>query len=74
MTSDGRNLPVFLTSEELAAMIRTSKRTLEDWRLDGKGPPWVRAGVPPSARVLYPLDATLKWLTDNGQRGGTNKK
>ncbi|WP_409562171.1 helix-turn-helix domain-containing protein [Hyphomicrobium sp. B1] len=65
MTSDGRNLPVYLTTAEVAAMIRIKPRTLEDWRLDGKGPPATKLGKGNVARVVYRLEAVLQWLKDH---------
>jgi len=60
--SDGKNLPVLLTTEELAAMLRRSSRTVEDWRLDGKGPECIKLGIGQTARILYPLSEVEKWL------------
>jgi predicted DNA-binding transcriptional regulator AlpA len=34
------------TTEELAALLRISPRTLEDWELDGKAPKSKRLGGP----------------------------
>ncbi|MBS0251079.1 MAG: helix-turn-helix domain-containing protein [Proteobacteria bacterium] len=61
--TDGKDLPVFLTTEELAAMLKKKPRTIEDWRLDGKGPEYIKLGVGTTARVLYPLSEVNKWLT-----------
>lgn len=41
--------PTWLTTKELARRWRRSPRTLERWRSDGKGPPWVLL----MGRVLY---------------------
>ena len=47
----------FLTSEELAARLRISPRTLERWRANGDGPAWVRL----KRRVIYPFDGVLAY-------------
>ena len=60
--SDGRNLPVLLTTEELAAMLRVSARTIEDWRLDRKGPHFIKMGIGKTARILYPLKEVEIWM------------
>lgn len=52
----------YLTTEEVAAMLHLSKATLERWRRQGDGPPFVRAG---RRRVLYPADGVDRWLADN---------
>jgi predicted site-specific integrase-resolvase len=44
--------PLFLTLEELAERWRVSPRTLERWRSDGEGPPWVRL----KGKVIYPAE------------------
>lgn len=55
--------PILLTTNELAAMLKIKPRTLEDWRLDGKGPNYIKLGKGPTARVLYRLEAVESWLT-----------
>lgn len=47
----------YLTVRDLAARWRTSPRTLERWRADGKGPAWVRL----PGRVVYPLEDVLAY-------------
>ncbi len=41
----------YLTTEEAAARLRLSRRTVEAWRLTGAGPAFVRLG----RRVVYPI-------------------
>jgi hypothetical protein len=48
--------PPHLTTEELAARLRRSPRTLERWRHDGKGPRHL-PGIP----VVYPLAEVEAW-------------
>lgn len=60
--SDERNLPIFLTTEELADMLRKSPRTIEDWRLDGKGPDYIKLGLGQTARIIYPMKNVETWL------------
>ena len=50
-----------LTTEEVAAIARTSPSTVRYWRHTGKGPQGVRRG----RRVLYPESAVRAWLTDD---------
>jgi hypothetical protein len=57
-----RKLPVFLEAAELAAMLKVSERTLENWRLGKKGPFFIRMGEGGRAKVIYSLDVVLKWL------------
>lgn len=43
-----------LTTEELAARLGVEPRTVEDWRLDGIGPPFIRLGKGgPKSAVRY---------------------
>lgn len=43
-TRDRDSEPYALTTRELAARWRLSPRTLERWRHEGKGPPWLVLG------------------------------
>ena len=48
-----------LTQEQVAQLLQVSPRTLEDWRLRGGGPPFVKA----SRRcVRYPRAALETWV------------
>ncbi|MFK7942277.1 MAG: helix-turn-helix transcriptional regulator [Paracoccaceae bacterium] len=49
--------PYALTTPELAARWRLSPRTLERWRHQGKGPPWLVLG----GRVVCRLEDVLAW-------------
>ncbi|MGJ0203037.1 helix-turn-helix domain-containing protein [Leucobacter sp. gxy201] len=50
--------PVFLTSREVADMLRIPVRTVEDWRLTRSGPPWVKFG----RHVRYNQAELLDWV------------
>lgn len=47
-----------LTTVEVAEMLRISRRTLETWRLRGRGPAYIRVG----RRVGYRPEAVEQWL------------
>lgn len=61
-------LPVFLEPVELSGMIKVSERTLENWRLQKKGPEYIRLGKGGCAKVLYSLDEVLRWMKEDGNR------
>ena len=67
--ADGRDLPVLLTTAELATMIHVTTRTLEDWRLDKKGPPYFKLGNGKTSRVVYPLKGVMEWLERSRKSG-----
>jgi predicted site-specific integrase-resolvase len=46
-----------LTQGELAERWRISPRTLERWRIDGKGPLWIKL----PGRVIYRLEDVLAY-------------
>jgi hypothetical protein len=48
-----------LTVEDLVARYRglVARRTIEYWRYNKKGPPFIRIG----RRVLYPLPGVIAW-------------
>lgn len=54
--------PVYLTTTELADMLRVSERTLENWRGLGQGPTYIRMGNAGRAKVIYRLDTVLERL------------
>ncbi len=47
-----------LTVREVAALIRVSKPTLDRWRIEGRGPRYVRVGN----RVFYPRAEVERFL------------
>lgn len=62
MSEEKPPLPTFLTAIEVANMIRMSERTLENMRLDGRGPPYMRLGQGGRAKVIYELSDVMAWL------------
>jgi DNA-binding transcriptional MerR regulator len=55
--------PELWTQKETAERLRRSVFTLERWRRQGLGPPWVRVGNRPMYR---PADVR-RWLDEQGQ-------
>ena len=53
-------VPQLLTLVQLSEMFQISVRTLEDWRLIGSGPPYIKLGH----LVRYSADAVSLWLSD----------
>ncbi len=47
----------FLDEKALAKRWPIKRRTLQRWRLEGKGPPYVKLG----SRVAYPLRGIEEW-------------
>ncbi|MDQ8698158.1 helix-turn-helix domain-containing protein [Hyphomicrobium sp. LHD-15] len=56
------NVPVFLTSIEVAHMLRLSPKTLEKMRLEKRGPEYFRLGNAGRAKVIYRLADVEEWL------------
>ena len=54
-------VPQLLTLVQLSEMFQISVRTLEDWRLIGSGPPYIKLGH----LVRYSADAVSLWLSLN---------
>jgi predicted site-specific integrase-resolvase len=48
-------LPAHLTQAELATRWRITTRTLDRWRVDGRGPAWMRL----NSRILYRAEDVL---------------
>jgi excisionase family DNA binding protein len=49
----------YLTTQEVAALCRTSPETVRFWRYAGKGPASFKCG----RRVLYPKAGVQRWLS-----------
>lgn len=55
------NMEPLWTTEELASFLRVPVKTLADWRLLGKGPPFTRVGK----YVRYYPDGIREWLSQS---------
>lgn len=55
-------LPVILTQDELATLLKVPPRTLEDWRLTRSGPPYRKIG----RHVRYELTEVMDWFRGQG--------
>ncbi len=51
----------FLTTHEASAFLRISKPTLERWRMEGRGPRYIKIGH----RVLYPHAELERFLREH---------
>lgn len=51
-----------LTIPEVCDYLSVSDRTLEGWRLSGKGPPYFRLGIGGRAKILYHRKDLDEWL------------
>lgn len=49
-----------LSTEEAAALLGRSPRTLEGWRLENKGPPYTKI----EGEVFYTRPAIIEWLME----------
>jgi excisionase family DNA binding protein len=56
-----------LTTQQAAALLQLSPRTLRRWRVEGKGPPFIRLG---SRRVRYRREAVMDWAQRQEQEPG----
>ncbi len=50
-----------LSEGQVAAKLRVSKRTLQRWRKENKGPPWVKIG----RTIYYDEDKFNAWIRDH---------
>ena len=58
---------VFLIEAEAAAMLRLARGTLQNKRLAGGGPPYIKLGSGRAARVLYEREALIAWVLAQGR-------
>src|ERR1700733_16188870 len=57
--------PVYLTEKETCARYRFHPKTLQAYRREGGGPPFMRAGK----KILYRADEVEAWLRRGGNGG-----
>lgn len=50
-----------LTEAEMAEIAGVEPRTVQDWRTQRTGPPYVKIGK----TILYPIEAFRKWVDEN---------
>ena len=60
-----RMTPLAVGERDAARLLGVSTRTLFNWRVDGRGPRFVRIG----ARILYGTDELRRWLDRAAQAG-----
>ena len=56
------NALLFLTTIEVAEVLRISRRTLERMRVEGTGPRYLKVGPGKRSRVLYRQSEVEAWL------------
>jgi hypothetical protein len=54
--------PTLLSTADVASLLGLQPQTLRKWRLEGRGPRYVRLGESYSARVTYQLADLQDWL------------
>jgi excisionase family DNA binding protein len=57
---------VLLTTEEVAELLRVSKKTVYNWNYQGQGPPRYR---PSGGRLLFDRTEVEAWLRSRGTSG-----
>jgi Helix-turn-helix domain len=58
----------YFTEQEVAELLRTTKRSLLRGRVRGDGPPFVKFG----RKLLYRRAALIDWLAARETKGGVN--
>jgi len=56
-----------LKEKEAATFLAVSVRTLQAWRIDNSGPPFIRLG----RAIRYRLKALIEWLNSNTRQSKT---
>lgn len=63
-----RDNALFMTSVEVAQMLKMSPRTLEKMRLESRGPKYYRLGENGKSKVLYLYDEVIEWVRGHGNK------
>jgi hypothetical protein len=62
----GHAAPQFLTSAELAELLRVQPQTIRRWRREGPGPAYIKRAI---NRILYPTWAIDEWMRTRTRYG-----
>lgn len=54
--------PTWLTTAEVAELLRVTPRTIENMRLEKRGPPYLLLGAEGIGRVVYNLRDVMAWV------------
>ena len=65
MTLETKNLDQLLTEKEAAALICYSQRALQNWRVRGGGPEYVKVS---SRSIRYQKRDVLKWIEERKRK------
>jgi predicted DNA-binding transcriptional regulator AlpA len=55
----------FLTTDEVASLLKVSNQLLRSWRHKGDGPPYIKIGPRDKGIVRYSSKALAEYLTSN---------
>jgi len=64
--SDDEELADYVTDERAAELLHVSKAALRQWRYEGRGPRYTKAG---GRKVLYRKSELVRWLEANERQG-----
>ena len=59
---------VFLLPAEAGSLLKMKKTTLSNWRISGRGPPFIRVGV----KILYERSVLLAWARERTRTSTTD--
>lgn len=54
-----------LTNEQTADLLGIRPNTLEVWRCNAKGPPFIKLGTHPSSPIRYQRSRVMAWIEAN---------
>jgi predicted DNA-binding transcriptional regulator AlpA len=63
-----------LTPEQVAEMLQVHPGTLENWRVKGEGPPFVKLGGKRRSPVRYRRKDVEDWIYTDVKRAGHEKR
>lgn len=69
MTSDPSTFPGLMTCEEVARMLRIDETTLKRWRMENRGPRWIKMGDSQNSPVRYSPDEVAGYLSSRTEGG-----
>lgn len=59
-----------LNSTEAAEFLNLKRHTLAKWRVEGKGPRYIKMGEGKTSPIMYTRAALTQWLDDHTVGGG----
>ncbi len=63
-----------MREDEVAELLQCSKKTVQSWRVSGKGPEFIRLSKGKRGAIRYERTAVQQWIKDNRRQNTCNNE